>query len=158
MTIDGGERDHFGRLLRYDAWANVETVASVRRTPSPQGLRWMAHIVGAEFLWLDRLTGSASPLEVWPELDADACATRVEELARTWPDYLSRLGSAGLSGGVAYRNSKGELWTSTVADILTHVVIHSGYHRGQIAAAVREAGGVPAYTDFIHATRQGLVE
>jgi len=158
MTSDAGRRDHFGRLLRYDAWANAETVESVRRTPSPQGLRWMAHIVGAEFLWLDRLTGSPSPLEVWPALDADACAARVEELARSWPDYLSRLGSAGLSDGVAYRNSKGELWTSTVADILTHVVIHSGYHRGQIAAAVREAGGVPAYTDFIHATRQGLVE
>ena len=47
----------------------------------------------------------------------------------------------GLTDGVAYRNSKGEFWTSTVADILTHVVLHAAYHRGQIAAAVREAGG-----------------
>ena len=43
-------------------------------------------------------------------------------------------------------------------DILAHVVLHSAYHRGQIAAAVRAGGGEPAYTDMIHAVRQGLVE
>jgi len=36
--------------------------------------------------------------------------------------------------------------------------MHSTYHRGQIASAVREAGGAPAYTDYIHAVRQGLIE
>jgi uncharacterized damage-inducible protein DinB len=45
-----------------------------------------------------------------------------------------------------------------VEEILTHVVIHSAYHRGQIASDVRAAGGVPAYTDYIHAVRQGLIE
>jgi uncharacterized damage-inducible protein DinB len=149
---------NFARLLRYDVWANAETLASVRRTPSRQALRWMAHIVGAEFVWLGRLTDSSSPLEVWPELDADACEARLDQLARVWPGYLAEVGPAGLSRGIAYRNTKGETWTSTVADVLTHVVIHSGYHRGQIAAAVRSEGGSPAYTDFIHAGRQGLIE
>jgi uncharacterized damage-inducible protein DinB len=36
--------------------------------------------------------------------------------------------------------------------------MHSTYHRGQIAAAMRQAGATPAYTDFIHAVRQGFVE
>jgi uncharacterized damage-inducible protein DinB len=148
----------FTRLLRYDAWANAETLASVRRTPSRQALRWMAHIVGAEFVWLGRLTDRPSPLEVWPELDADACGIRLDELARVWPSYLTEVGPGGLARGIAYRNTKGETWSSTVADVLTHVVIHSGYHRGQIAAAVRGEGGSPAYTDFIHAARQGLIE
>ena len=40
-------------------------------------------------------------------------------------------------------------------DILTHVTMHSAYHRGQIAADVRVAGFTPAYTDFIHAVRTG---
>jgi len=44
-----------------------------------------------------------------------------------------------------------------VGDVLTHVVTHSGYHRGQIASAIRSDGGTPAYTDFIHAARQGLI-
>ena len=149
---------NFTRLLRYDVWANAETLASVRRSPSRKALRWMAHIVGAEFVWLGRLTDTPSPLEVWPELDADACEARLEELARMWPNYLAEVGPAGLSRGIAYRNTKGEVWTSTVADVLTHVVIHSGYHRGQIAAEIRSEGATPAYTDFIHAARQGLIE
>jgi len=41
---------------------------------------------------------------------------------------------------------------------LTHVIMHSAYHRGQIALEMRAAGMEPAHTDFIHAVRQGLVE
>jgi uncharacterized damage-inducible protein DinB len=149
---------NYPRLLRYDVWANAETLASVRGSPSPKALRWMAHIIGAEFVWLGRLTDAPSPLEVWPKLDADACEARLAELARVWPNYLAEIGSDGLSQEIGYRNSKGEMWKSTVADVLTHVVIHSGYHRGQIAAEIRGEGATPAYTDFIHAARQGLIE
>lgn len=63
-----------------------------------------------------------------------------------------------LSQAVSYKNSKGELWTSTVQDVLTHVLMHSAYHRGQIASQMRANGQTPAYTDFIHAVRQGLIE
>jgi uncharacterized damage-inducible protein DinB len=38
------------------------------------------------------------------------------------------------------------------------VVMHSAYHRGQIASHMRESGQTPAYTDFIHAMRQGFVK
>jgi len=38
------------------------------------------------------------------------------------------------------------------------VVMHSAYHRGQIASSLRAAGLAPAYTDFIHGIRQGFVE
>jgi uncharacterized damage-inducible protein DinB len=38
---------------------------------------------------------------------------------------------------------------SQISDILLHVALHSSYHRGQIAAAVRAAGVTPVNTDFI---------
>ncbi len=150
--------DRHARQLRYDTWANAETLASLRSVTSPPGVRWIGHIVGAELLWLGRLTGEPSQLSVWPDLDLDAAALRLEQLAGSWPRYLAALAEDDLTDRVGYRNSKGEFWTSTVDDILTHVVTHSAYHRGQIAAAVRAGGGEPAYTDFIHAVRQGLVE
>jgi uncharacterized damage-inducible protein DinB len=59
---------------------------------------------------------------------------------------------------VTYNNSRGERWTSKIEDILQHVVMHSAYHRGQIAIDMRAAGLVPAYTDFIHAVRQSNIE
>ena len=42
-------------------------------------------------------------------------------------------------------------------DVLTHVVTDSAYHRGQVASELRAGGFEPAYTDFIHAVRQGLL-
>jgi uncharacterized damage-inducible protein DinB len=59
---------------------------------------------------------------------------------------------------VACKNTKSEPRSSSVQDILTHVLLHSAYHRGQIASQVRAGGETPASTDFIHAVRQGLIE
>jgi hypothetical protein len=96
-------------------------------------------------------------MPVWPDLDLDACAAQLPDLQAEWMRCLATLDEEGLDDGVAYRNSKGEFWTNSVTDILTHVVLHAAYHRGQIAAAIREAGGTPAYTDYIHAVRSGLM-
>ena len=144
-------------LLRYDVWANRETLRSLRQNPPARSLRWMAHIVGAEHLWLARLRRQKETLPVWPELDVETCGEHLEELSRLWPAYLDR-SHESLAETVSYTNSKGEAWTNTVEEILTHVVIHSAYHRGQIASDVRASGGVPAYTDYIHAVRQRLTE
>ena len=150
---------YHARLFRYDTWANAETLESLRGgAPPSNALRWMAHIVGASALWLARVRGEPPTLPVWPDLDVAGCAQGLERLAAEWPRYLESLAADDLADAVAYRNSQGESWTSTVGDILTHVAMHGAYHRAQIATTIRESGGTPAYTDFIHATRQGLVE
>jgi len=117
----------------------------------------MAHIIGAECLWLARLRREPATLPVWPELGLDACADRLAELSHQWPEYLATH-QQSLTDRVSYTNSKGEAWTSSVEEILTHVTIHSAYHRGQIASDLRAAGMEPAYTDYIHAVRQGQVK
>jgi uncharacterized damage-inducible protein DinB len=147
---------HLGKLLRYDAWANRETLSSLKQNAPPRSLKWLAHIIGAEYLWMARLRRRTESLPVWPALDVAACGERLDELARLWPEYLDEAPEP-LTAAIPYTNSKGEAWTSTVEEILTHVVIHSAYHRGQIASDVRASGGVPATTDYIHAVRQGLL-
>lgn len=147
------------RMFEHEAWANAAALASLRTGPASDKARaWMAHIVGAEYLWLARLHQRPPEMSVGPDLDLNTIATHLTELAGEWAEFLEAVDADGLTDGVAYRNSKGEFWTSTVGDILTHVVLHAAYHRGQIASAVREAGGEPAYTDFIHAVRMGLIE
>jgi uncharacterized damage-inducible protein DinB len=150
--------DHLARLLRYDVWANQETLQSLRQETAPaRSLRWMGHIIAAEYLWLARLNQSPAPMPVWPDLSFQDCELRLRELSSRILDEVP--GTAGpLSRKVSYTNTKGEAWTNTVEEILTHVVIHSAYHRGQIASDLRTAGQEPAYTDYIHAVRQGLVE
>jgi uncharacterized damage-inducible protein DinB len=150
---------HLTRLLEHDRWANAETLRLLQDgIAPPKAVRWMGHIIGAEHLWLARLHQEAPTMSVWPDIDLDGCQARLEELDQLWPEYLAKLEEDDLEDGRAYRNSIGEFWTSTVGDILTHVAMHSSYHRGQIASAVREGGGTPAYTDFIHAVRQGFIE
>jgi len=85
----------------------------------------------------------------------EQCQALLSELSSELA-HLEHLGP--LDRPVSYSNSKGEPWTSTVEEILTHLVIHSAYHRGQIASDLRSAGQEPAYTDYIHAVRQGLIE
>jgi len=107
--------------------------------------------------WRARLTGTRSRLAVWPVLSLSESAAELKREALEWPAYLDTLDEAEQLRVVAYRNSKGEEHRSTVEDILTHVLLHASYHRGQIASAIRAAGGTPAYTDFIHPTRTGLI-
>jgi uncharacterized damage-inducible protein DinB len=83
---------------------------------------------------------------------------QLAKLPQLWRDHQNGLTPAQLFRPIAYTNTKGEPWTNTVGDILTHVVLHSAYHRGQIAAGLRASGQPPAYTDFIHCVRQGLIE
>jgi len=118
----------------------------------------MAHILSAEKLWLERIREDTQSLPVWPNLTIEDCLALAEEIASAWRDYLSGLAAGGLDEKVEYRNSKGELWSSRVEDVLMHVLLHSAYHRGQVALEMRAAGVEPAYTDFIHAVRSGLVE
>jgi len=152
-------RAHLRRLLAWDAWANREAIASLRAAGAApaRALRIMSHVAAAERLWLGRLRQDPAPVIVWPELTLDECAAEAEAMARAWRGLLDGPPPADLERSVAYRNSKGEPWTSMVGDVLTHVVAHSAYHRGQVASELRAAGFEPAYTDFIHAVRQGFL-
>lgn len=152
-------RAHLRRLLAWDAWANRETLASLRAAGAPpaRAMRFMAHVPATERLWLGRVRQDPAPVVVWPDLTLAQCAAEAEAMAGAWPRLLDGPPPADLESAVAYRNSKGEPWTSTVGDVLTHVVAHSAYHRGQVASELRAAGFEPAYTDFIHAVRQGFL-
>jgi len=151
---------HLQRLFAYDEWANREVLALLQGVdvPPPRSVKLLAHIVSAERLWLERLRLQKQIYPVWPDFTVAQCKLEVEELPQLWKTYWSSLKKDSLIRSLTYKNSKGESWTSQKSDILMHVVMHSAYHRGQIAADMRAAGLTPAYTDFIHAVRQGFVD
>lgn len=65
------------------------------------------------------------------------------------PPSWGGLSEADLGAVVRYRNTKGEEFATPVIDILTHVVVHGAYHRGQIAKALGRAGTRAVNTDYI---------
>lgn len=150
----------FRRLFAYDAWGNLAALESLRLgtiAPSPRACALVGHLIGAGRIWFDRLQGRPATMDVWPDLTLDQCEKEFRALDAAWKGYLDGLKQADLSRVVAYTNSKGERWESTIGDIMMHVNLHGTYHRGQIATLVRQSGNVPAYTDFIEATRRGFL-
>jgi uncharacterized damage-inducible protein DinB len=151
--------DSLRRQLAYDEWANREVIGALRTHGADErSLQLMAHILSAERLWLERMRQQTQSTPVWPRVDLEQCEAQAVEMGRLWQEYLELLTPGDLSQPVSYKNSKGEAWTSAVGDILLHVVMHSVYHRGQIASHMRATGRTPAYTDFIHGVRQGFVK
>ena len=149
---------HFQKQFAHDSWANHEALASLGSgTLPPLTLERMGHIIAAEWLWLGRMKQWKQATPVWPEWTVQQCEAQAGKLPPLWQEFVSGLRGAGLDQPVTYLNSKGESWTSSVGDILTHVLLHSAYHRGQVAADLRAAGLTPAYTDYIHAVRQGTI-
>jgi uncharacterized damage-inducible protein DinB len=156
--------DYLRREFAYDEWANREVLKAIRAagggnlSANQRSLQLMSHIVAAERVWLERLKQQPQSVPVWPEPDLAQCEAQAAELGGLWLEFLDLITAGDVSQSISYKNSKGEEWTSTIVDVLTHVVLHSAYHRGQIATHMRANGQTPAYTDFIHGVRQGLIK
>jgi len=152
--------DYLRREFSYDEWANREVLAAIRASggANERSLQLMSHILAAERVWLERLKNQPQSVPVWPEPNLEQCESQAAELGRLWFAFLDLITAGDVAQSVSYKNSKGEQWSSTIVDVLTHVIMHSTYHRGQIASHMREMGQAPTYTDFIHGARQGLFE
>lgn len=148
---------YFQRLFDYDAWGNRESLRSLDSAGAglERALKIFSHIVGAERVWLARLDEHNPPLPApWPELSLEQCRVAVDEVGAQWRQFIGNLEPDQLDRDIVYRNTKGIEFRTPLVDILQHLVTHSAYHRGQIAATVRQAGGVPVPTDYVVYVRQ----
>ena len=144
------QKTHLERLLSFERWANERTLAALAEAGYPAaGLRWFNHILGAQDTWLGRLRGDPPGAAVWPETPPEEAAPRMESLAGGLGNYLVAMDSAALDEPITYRTTAGVEYTNTPFEILSHLAMHSHYHRGQIAASIRDGGYKPAITDFI---------
>ena len=148
----------YHQLFRYDVWANREVLAALPDSPPLRSLKFLAHILGTEYCWHSRLTSEKACIAIWPDLTVADCQHHSSRLGEMWSAYLDLIGEPGLAKPITYQNTKGQTFTNSVEDILMHVIMHSAYHRGQIASDMRASGLTPAYTDFIHGVRQGCLE
>ena len=149
--------DDLQRQARYDAWAN-RTLAAALRDTHERPVRLLAHAAESERVWLRRIHGTqpaSTAADFWPTLDADGCRALVEDAAASLGEFVAGMTEQTLHTEAVYHNSKGTEYRTHVADVLTHVFLHSHYHRGQAAAALRSLDVDPPWTDFIAFVRQG---
>jgi len=143
-------------LFEHLWWADAEVLEGMERSelaPAAASVELLAHVLGAELIWLDRIEGVGQSVEVWPRWDLADCRRLSETSRRRYAAYLAGLVPATLQRTVGYRNSAGDRFDSRIEDILLHVALHGAYHRGQIALGLRRASLEPSPTDFIAFTR-----
>ena len=145
------------RLLGHMRWADslVADALTAMRIKMPRGgsavrpHRRQSSISGTRESTRVRLRWWCGPRSTVAE--ARDMATRHADL---FDALVKEADEGALARRVAYRNSAGRAYESSVADIVTHVSMHGGYHRGQIARQLRSAGREPPYTDYIQFTRR----
>ena len=148
----------FAKLFAYDRWANSEVVRALSALSDPpeRTVKLIAHIVGTQYVWWSRMTGEVSAVPVWPDWNVRQTQEAASEIGEKWREIALR-GDEFQAGEFTYANTRGETWTSRNDDVMMHVVMHGAYHRGQIAAQIRACGHQPPYTDYVQATRAGLL-
>lgn len=141
----------FSKLPDYLEWANGRCLSSFESLDAPDGrLRSrLGHVLAAEEHWFTRLGGGETELPVWPELSTSDLRTLIVRNAGTCRSILRSGERAMTEWIVSYTNAQGDRFENRASDIMMHVLAHGAYHRGQIAASVKQLGGHPASTDYI---------
>jgi uncharacterized damage-inducible protein DinB len=149
-TMTDADRQ-LGKLLDHLEWADRRVLDSLRAMThtDQRALDLYAHVLGAEHTWLSRMLERAPREKIWPDLTLERAAALAAENAAGLRTLLESRSAIELQRKVAYSNSAGIAFESTVEDMLLQVILHGCYHRGQVAMVVRGAGGEPAPTDYI---------
>ena len=143
--------EYFKKMFAYNAAVNAQMLTWLEKAPEvddrTRGI--FAHLLVAEQVWLLRLRGEDTSGQVlWPDASLEDCGRLLEENREGYTRYLEDA-PTDLGGTARYQNSKGELFETAAQDILSHVLVHSGYHRGQVTRRLRDAGAEPLNTDYI---------
>ena len=139
----------FKELLEYNHHYNQKLVSvfsnHVDQLPE-KSVKWLSHILNAHHVWNSRILSVENKFGIWQIHDVSELA----EIDRTnYIDSIKILETEDLQTRIKYLTSKGEPFTNTIGDILFHVINHSTYHRGQIAADLRHHGLEPIVSDYI---------
>lgn len=139
----------FKDFLEYNHHANQLFIRSFLNDgfQEERGIRLFSHILNAHHVWLARIRGEIPMFEVW-EIHVINSFAQVDE--ENYQQSLKLLQEEeDLGRIIRYKNTKGQSYQNSIQEILLHAVNHSTYHRGQVAALIRESGMEPPASDYI---------
>jgi uncharacterized damage-inducible protein DinB len=154
----GGARD----LLLYMLWADRQTLKSVRPVDTEHLTRdagvsfhsllgTMAHMLGAQKLWLSRFLGHPDSFVLGPGDFPDLLSwiKAWEETASGVEAFLAGLTDEQLAVPLAWTSLEGESHLRPLWQAILQLVNHSTYHRGQVVSLLRQMGYPAESTDLI---------
>jgi len=145
-------KKHFLDLFAYNNWANERILITLEEMdrPNEKLILLYGHLISAQIVWLNRIKDlPTAPFPLWSMYKRRELRTMTEESTTNWVNYLHEHKFETFEEMIFYKNSKGTKYESTIREIITQVINHSTYHRGQLAARLRESGIEPPQTDYI---------
>jgi len=155
------------RLYDYNAWANHRTLEAAFALSLEQFLKSMgssfssvrdtlAHIYGAESLWLERFQGHSPSSLPEAKQFADIASLRSawQELETRLLGFVQNLTQEDLQTVFEYKTLNFGVYKNPLWESLQHVVNHGTYHRGQVTTMLRQIGAKAIATDLMHFYRE----
>lgn len=140
-------------MMEHLYWADGRILDALQKseTRNKDLLKLIRHVAVAERVWLTRLLGKDSgQYSLWEEVeDLSVIRLMFEENAKQYRVYMEGLDQSRLDEMLDYANQSGVLFQTSVRDILSQVILHGQYHRGQINQALRIESAEPVQIDYI---------
>jgi uncharacterized damage-inducible protein DinB len=137
-------------MLGHHAWANAELLDTLARldpvahaAESAAARRLMGHIALVGRIFQAHLSGRDHGLvSDMPEATPDLAALVAETAAvdHWYLSYVAGLTRAALDEAIAFGFTDGQRGRMSRAEMLAHVALHGGYHRGEIGRLVGGLG------------------
>ena len=146
-------KDYLVSLAEYNVWANKKILDFVKAAGEGRGrmeqvssfesiLQTVLHIHNAQTIWFSRVNGHSPltwPIEPFNGSVADA-ATELVNSSKDFILFVKGLPEDELFKTIHYKNIIGQPFTNTLLEIVTHVMNHGTFHRGQLITMFRVAG------------------
>lgn len=155
-------------LFGYNRWANARVLNACAELPAealfaPAQVSFssimgtLAHILGAEIAWRQRMQEGVSPARLaeaadFPDLQTLTARWHEEESAMQ--RFIDGMDGEAPSRLVQYTTTSGKPQQSTLWKALAHVVNHGTAFRAEAGAALGALGSSPGDLDLIHYLRE----
>lgn len=149
-------------LYEYNAWANARVLDAASALDEEQFTRdlgsshasvrdTLVHIMAAEHIWLTRWGGESPTSLLNPARFPTPEAVRAHwaGVEAALLKFAAEVTDDSLARVISYTNTRGEVWSYPLGDMMRHVVMHSSYHRGQVTTMLRQLGARAVLTDFL---------
>ncbi len=143
-------KDHYLQLFSYEDWAMQRIISVLQECQDPDAILMFQHILLARELWHNRIANQNNPY-LFEGKSLQDCVTAYQRNQSEWIIFLEA--AEDFDAIVNYKNLSGEPFSDVLKNILTHVVNHSTYHRGQITNTLKGKIKLPS-TDFIFFFRE----
>jgi uncharacterized damage-inducible protein DinB len=147
-------KTHFKFLLDYEYRANEIVAGSIKENNLISGkpIALFSHIINAEVIILRRIQKIkySDPFEI-RSLEENIVLSK--SIYSEWNTFINSLQESDFNNISEYTNIKGEHIVAKTWEMFMHMIIHSTYHRGQIASSIRSLDITPPTTDLMSYAR-----